>query len=358
MDKNKIIRIKDIAKLSGVSVGTVDRVIHERGKVSEVSKAKVEKVLKEINYTPNLLAKTLGSNKVFKIALLAPHLDEDPYWNLALSALGSTQKEWQPYHIEILPFYFELHNADSYHKESERLLACNPDAVISAPIYLPEALTFSKKLKVMNIPFIHFNTLITEADPLAFIGQDLYQSGRLAASLLNLVCHDQKGSLATLHIVQSIQHSIHFQDKENGFNDYCKALASPQKTTSILINAHTQELFEASLLKAINEFEVKGLFIPTSSGAKKTAEVLRNNHLKDIKIVGYDLIQDNIDLLRSGEIEFLINQSPNKQLYRGVYHLAHHLLFKNPPPKKELFPLEIITRENIDSYTCAQILNQ
>lgn len=85
----KMIRIKDIAKLSGVSVGTVDRVIHKRGKVSDTAREKVEKVLDEINYTPNLLAKTLGSNKVYSIALLVPDPGQDPYWKLTMTGLDT-----------------------------------------------------------------------------------------------------------------------------------------------------------------------------------------------------------------------------------------------------------------------------
>ena len=48
------IRIKDIAERSGVSVGTVDRVLHNRPNVSGKARAKVEAVLKEINYQPNI----------------------------------------------------------------------------------------------------------------------------------------------------------------------------------------------------------------------------------------------------------------------------------------------------------------
>ena len=54
----KTYRIKDIAELSGVSTGTVDRILHNRGKVSEEAQKKVEKVLKEIDYHPNLIARS------------------------------------------------------------------------------------------------------------------------------------------------------------------------------------------------------------------------------------------------------------------------------------------------------------
>ena len=57
------IRIKDIALKAGVSVGTVDRVLHKRPNVSEKVREKVEKVLKEQNYEPNMYAS--GHNHLF-----------------------------------------------------------------------------------------------------------------------------------------------------------------------------------------------------------------------------------------------------------------------------------------------------
>ncbi len=72
MKENENIRIIDIAKLAEVSPGTVDRVLHNRGKVSPEKRAKVEKVLKEINYEPNMVARVLASKKVYRFAVLAP----------------------------------------------------------------------------------------------------------------------------------------------------------------------------------------------------------------------------------------------------------------------------------------------
>ena len=58
-------RIKDIAELSGVSVGTVDRVLHNRPNVSKAAREKVEKALKEMDYKPNMYASALAYNKSY-----------------------------------------------------------------------------------------------------------------------------------------------------------------------------------------------------------------------------------------------------------------------------------------------------
>jgi LacI family transcriptional regulator len=64
------IRIKDIADKAGVSVGTVDRVIHKRGNVSAKVKAKVERVMTELGYRRNIIASTLAYNRTLRIAVL------------------------------------------------------------------------------------------------------------------------------------------------------------------------------------------------------------------------------------------------------------------------------------------------
>ena len=57
------IRIKDIALRAGVSVGTVDRVLHNRSNVSKKAVVKVQEALKEMDYQPNMYASALAYNK-------------------------------------------------------------------------------------------------------------------------------------------------------------------------------------------------------------------------------------------------------------------------------------------------------
>jgi LacI family transcriptional regulator len=65
-------RIKDIARMAGVSIGTVDRVIHERGEVAEKTRLIVQQILKETNYSPNVMAQVLKSKKRFHLVSLLP----------------------------------------------------------------------------------------------------------------------------------------------------------------------------------------------------------------------------------------------------------------------------------------------
>ena len=74
------IRIKDIAEKSGVSVGTVDRVLHNRPNVSKSAREKVESVLNNINYQPNMYASALAYNKSYTFYCIIPKHESEAYW--------------------------------------------------------------------------------------------------------------------------------------------------------------------------------------------------------------------------------------------------------------------------------------
>lgn len=82
------ITIKSVAKLAGVSIGTVSNVLNGTGRVSLGTIRKVRRVMKELNYYPNSSARNLRAHKSHMIALIVPFLDktnlfDSPfYWQL------------------------------------------------------------------------------------------------------------------------------------------------------------------------------------------------------------------------------------------------------------------------------------
>lgn len=66
--------IKDVAKRAGVGVGTVSRFLNESGYVSEETRGKIENAMKELDYTPNELARNLYHKKTGIIAVLVPNV--------------------------------------------------------------------------------------------------------------------------------------------------------------------------------------------------------------------------------------------------------------------------------------------
>jgi LacI family transcriptional regulator/LacI family asc operon transcriptional repressor len=68
--------IYDIAKKAGVSVATVSRVLNNSARVSQKSKEKVQKIMDEVGYVPNIFARGLSLNSVKSIGILCPVISD------------------------------------------------------------------------------------------------------------------------------------------------------------------------------------------------------------------------------------------------------------------------------------------
>lgn len=72
--EKKIVSIKDIAKISGVSVATVSRVLNDKGKCSEATRRRVLAVAEQYGYVSNMAAKSLRQAKSNTIGLILPNI--------------------------------------------------------------------------------------------------------------------------------------------------------------------------------------------------------------------------------------------------------------------------------------------
>jgi LacI family transcriptional regulator len=348
MSKN--IRIKDIAKLAGVSVGTVDRVIHKRGQVSPDAYDKVVEILEKTGYKPNLIASTLGSNKTYKIVALIPDPEQDEYWQLSNEGVEQAIEEWDQYGVKVERQYFDLYSPSSFSAISQQVLASAPDGILTAPLFYDEAKQFFNLCQQANIPYVVFNNNVPEANPITFIGQDLYDSGRVAAELLQ-INRNESGTYVILHVYDDIHSSIHLSQKEKGFRDYFQELNDKKyNVISLDLNTSHEPTLEKDLKEILAKSELKGILVTTSRGASIVSSMLMKLGKNGIRLVAYDLLKENKNYLKKGVIDFLINQNSKRQAFLGIGQLANHLLFHKKIPASFLFPLEIISRQNLASY--------
>src|SRR6056297_2697426 len=131
----KKIRIKDIAKKAGVSTGTVDRVLHNQGNVSAKARVKVEKVMKELEYEPNIIASTLAYHRVTTIAVLLPDPAIDAYWSYPLKGVEKAAKAYAHYGVEIKPCFFDLGDATHFLSIAAEIVDQSPDAILFPPLF-------------------------------------------------------------------------------------------------------------------------------------------------------------------------------------------------------------------------------
>lgn len=337
--------IKDIAELAGVSTGTVDRVLHKRGKVSEEAQANVDKVLTKIEYRANPIARNLKNNKTYKICILIPDARYDPYWIPAHEGIQDAIEEFSVFGIMVDRHLYHPHSKTSFVEKAKEVIELCPDAILMPPIFQDESLSILKQCADKNIRVALFNNHIENLEYGTFIGQDLEQTGRIAADLIFKMV-GPKAKIAIVHIDME----PHMQLKENGFKSYFQNKRKDLLPLEIKIfkTDNTEDFEEETGLFFKENTSFSAIFVTNSKTYKLVRVLEKNNHRPTL--VGYDLLKENVDYLKEGKIDFLIHQKPRKQAYLAIAYFSEFFLFGKILPKQSLLPIDIITSENVNQY--------
>lgn len=182
---NRMVTIDDIARIAGVGRGTVDRVIHNRGRVSKDTYDKVVKVIKELDYKPNIAARMLGKRKDLKIAVIYHNYESD-FWNQVESGIAKAESEYAPMGIRIDRFVLEKINQKKQEEVLRSVIKDKYDGVAIVPYKSSEVVKLINELVEKNVPVIAFNN-DEPCNRTAYVGQDLYKSGRTAGKLMAMM---------------------------------------------------------------------------------------------------------------------------------------------------------------------------
>lgn len=347
MKHHKPSGIKEIARLAGVSIGTVDRALHNRGRVAPATQQKVEEIARRINYRPNLMARSLVINRKTTVAMLIPEPGGDEYWGQAYGGMEYLIIKFRQYGIYYEPYFYKLDDKTSFNEQAKKILTHHPDGVILAPNFLREGKAFFDQCYALSIPVIMFDTTIPDTLPLCYIGTDSYQSGRVAAELLTLTAPGE-GKLAILHFDEELMNSPHMLEKERGFLSYLQS-ECPDREYIVAVLNNRQHHYRVQLDKMLGREKISGIFVSTSK-AYRIGRYLRKAGIGHITLVGYDLTAKNRALLEDGTIRFLINQNPRRQAEESLNAFYNYLIYREPLKPRLLFPIEIITRTNLPSF--------
>ena len=344
-------RIKDIAALASVSVGTVDRVLHNRGEVAQKTREKVLKIVKETEYSPNVMAQALKLKKKFSFASLLPESNENnPFWIKHPAGMQKAIRELEPFPISLHHITFDIFSEADFQAKTKKILSDKPDGVLLAPIFKAESILFCRKLKEANIPFVFVDGFIDETDFLSYTGENIFQSGRVAGQLTDIVT-PEKGDILLVNIARNLQNIHHLNSRTQGFLNYFET-SGRNSGKKIMLNISDPSLSSVfkSLEKTFSKHNNICSVFMTGSKSHLIASYLHEKKIRNVNVVGYDLLDMNVAFLKSGIIKFLIGQKPEEQTFRGIKKLFEYLSLNKTPGKIEYLPVDIVTSENVDFF--------
>lgn len=336
--------------MAGVSAGTVDRVLHNRGDVSPASREKVQKVLDEIDYHPNMFAIGLAAKKRYHIICIIPYYIEHDYWHAVAQGIDRAAQELRPFNVGVDYLYYSHADKASYEKACTQLQTETVDAVLIAPNFQDETLKLTSYLEDKKIPYALIDFNMEETHALCYIGQDSKTSGYIAAKILMRRYKEGQELVLFLNNQKNSPAEVQMQRRLEGFMQYLAAAHKNLIIYDVVLNKEDNASNEEVLDAFFAEHPKAVLGAVFNSRIYQVASYLQKKKKKLEALVGYDLLQKNVEYLKSGEVNHLIGQRPGLQGYCGVKALCNHIVFKKPVTAVKYMPIDILMKENIDFY--------
>lgn len=281
----------------------------------------------------------MASKKKSRIAVFLPKFEKLEYWENQLNGVKKAGEDFGKFGIELHYFLYD-YDSISFQKMFAKVLDFECDGLLFSPIFHEESLVFLEAYKKRNIPVVMIDSDIKNEIPHFYVGQDAFKSGYLAGRLISFAEKNDRNILI-VKIAREIDNTSIYLQRIKGF--YAFFEDHPKLTnfsfSEITINPDTTQL-------TLDMFEnSSNVFVPNSR-AYIVAQFLEEHNLKGIRIIGYDLLKENVEYLNLGVIDFLINQNPEKQGYMGVEYLYKKNILHENLKDVHFMPLDIIVKEN------------
>lgn len=350
------VRIKDIAEMAGVSVGTVDRVLHKRPNVSSDALKRVEEALEKLDYTPNAYASALATNKKCRIFVLIPKHNSEAYWQEIEEGAKRAQATHSDFNLQVEFVYYTRTDEESFYEKGSYIFDNNPDGVVLVPGTPEITARFAKELHRLNIPFTMLDSYLPDLKPLAFFGQDSFASGEFAAKMLMLHAHnDHKIGMVNL-TYDGFTQSRQSENREVGFRQYLRDYYPRVAIEQLNLPYNATEKQYHTLLDAFfrKHPDIHHLAI-FNSRAYVVGEYLLHRNIRDVQIMGYDMVPKNRVCLNQGSISFIIAQYGYRQGYLCVDALFRAIVLKMQVEAVNYMPIGFLTKENSKYYKREEI---
>lgn len=347
---NKV-TINDVAKAAGVSKGTVDRVLHNRGEVSAKSKETVLKVIEELGFKPNIYASLLASQKNVKIQCVIPEFFTGEFWSLTDKGIQDAAELVSRYGVIVEPVKYDQYDIESFKAVCEKVLADPPAGVVIAPMFGDETLKFVQELSERNVPYVYIDSKLEEEGYFAYFGMPMYQSGYLCADILT----DGRNVPDTVFIVRIARDKKGLSDptvmRRKGFKDYMAACHPSVEIVNVFIDPKDRDAMDVTLDEVFAGYGGEKYIVMFNSRVHLVADYIRRRGLKDCRVVGFDVLEKNLTSLRDGSVQLLIAQHTDSQTVTAVNALVDYILLGNPVAKKDNYTqMDILNRYNCDYY--------
>ena len=304
-EQEMAVTMQQIADLAGVSRGTVDRALNDRGRIRPEVAEKIKMIAKELGYQPNIAAKALSSgNQILRIGVILQYADT-PTIQTVLEGAKDAKQEVERFGGRVM--IDQINGGDV--RQVLDIMRGYKEAGMKGIVLMPSNDEMLKntidRYVDDGIEIITINSDLEDTKRRCFVGQDNYAGGRVA------------------------ELSYHY----------------PSITIMEPRFAYDDNWVAGKLLEEQLEItpDLKGIYMP-AQGESGVCKILKKYELeKKIKVIVHDYEGENKKNLKEGVINFVLRQDAYAQGYESVMEIFHSLC-GNPGHKEEFCYEDIVIK--------------
>lgn len=335
--------LEDVARMAGVSLATVDRVVNRREGVRAKTVARVEAAVAKLGYRADIAAARLARGQTFRFAFVLPTGSNSFMTNLTEQVQRTA--EWlasQRGFIDIL--HVDVLDPDVLAHTLEELSPAYHGVAVIALDH-PRVRAAIDDLAARGVAVVTLVSTAPSARRLHYVGIDNPAAGRTAATLMGRFLSGRKGSVAVIAGSLSLRDHT---ERQFGFHQILTSEYPDLVVLPVLEGRDDSErtrVLTAELLS--RRSDLLGIY-SCGAGNRGIAEALEaSGRARDVVWIAHELTQFTGRFLVRGTIDAIINQDPGHEARSAARVLLAHCSGEPISADQERIRIDIFLRDNL-----------
>ena len=333
------VTMQQIAKIAGVSRGTVDRVLNERPGVNPDTYKKVKEIAERLNYRPNLAARALKfSHRSCKIGVLM--MDHNEFTDQIRSGMEKTMENYSEIDVE-LSFAYCPSNSAAVIKAIDDLIASGISCLAIRSFDDMQICDKINEVSKNGTPVLTFNTDIQNINRLCYIGENSIATGRVAAELMAIALREHGNVLvATSSSIAACK-----TRSRNFVNLLTYRYPDINIVDQIELDAGEDAI--AQFMSYLNCKNIDGIYITETKHINRIMQFLCDHPLNSrFSVITHDILPSVVEqIFDDNFVKFLIGQEPEKQGALCIKILVDYIYYGIIPPKEIYTNIDIRVKD-------------
>ncbi|MBW7057426.1 substrate-binding domain-containing protein [Paracoccus bogoriensis] len=335
--------IHDVARLAGVSLSTIDRVLNGRRGVRQATQARVFEAMRELGFQRNAAAANLARRRQDRLLFLLP-AGSNSFMRGLERELVERAEAWEFTAIatRTVPAFDDAALAQA-------LRAVDPDATDGVAVVATDSAVVRAALAELRDRGVAVVTLVSDLPSSRrqyFVGIDNVQAGRTAASLLGRFCRGRPGKIV---IVAGSMLVRDHAERRLGFEQVLRAEFGDQQILPALEGLDDQDIVATELKRVLDRHgDITGIY-SLGAGTRGVARALAQHRQPQARpsVVVHELTPHSRQALLDGSFDAVIHQDPVREISAAVEILQSLIRGRAVAPDAGRIGIEVFLRDNL-----------